>query len=71
MILFDLPSVEQLKQDFDYLPLDIWDTTEIENSITATLRTDFGNKASEAFFPPVELEEGQSYDNLLIWESYL
>jgi DNA polymerase III subunit alpha len=68
---FSLPSFESLKQTYNYLPeaLEFEKFNELFES--DILRTDYADKASEAFFPPVELNEGETYDDLLALETYL
>ena len=67
---FDLPSVQQLKKDFEYLP-EALETTEIESGIDIQIPTDLDKNASEAYFPIYELFEGQNAATKLTWESYI
>lgn len=67
---FNLPDVGLLNEQFNYLNYNV-DTAKISEQINFELRTDYANKASEAFFPPVELEEEQTYDGILTWNTYL
>jgi DNA polymerase-3 subunit alpha len=67
---YSLPSVQTLQENFAGLEKYL-DTAKIEEQIQATTRTDYGNHADEAFFPKVELPNGQNYATTLAWESYL
>ena len=67
---FELPNLNLLKETFGYLPK----ATEFEALIETfeiQIRTDYASKASEAFFPPVDLKDNQTYDDLLTWNTYL
>jgi DNA polymerase III subunit alpha len=68
---FFLPKSEDLKAEYQYLPKAITNLDLIIEKIDTQIRTDYADKASEAFYPPVELQEGQNYDNLLEWNTYL
>ncbi len=67
---FHLPSVLDLTKSYNYLPR-ATDWQKLDKTFNCELRTDYADKASEAYFPPVVLQDGQSYDNLLKWETYL
>ncbi|MBC7406294.1 MAG: DNA polymerase III subunit alpha [Candidatus Parcubacteria bacterium] len=67
---FHLPGAQELAQMYDYLPKATdWQT--LDKTFNCTLRTDYADKAGEAYFPPVDLLDGQTYDDLLKWETYI
>ncbi len=67
---FYIPSLEELQKTYEYLP-NITDTSSIEEEINIDIRVDYASKASEAFFPPVDLPKGQTDTNKLKWQSYI
>lgn len=67
---FSLPDIGLLNEKFAYLNPER-DLSRISDQVIFELRTDYANKASEAFFPPVELQKGQTFDNILAWNTYL
>ncbi len=67
---FSLPSVEKLKEIFDYCP-EAWDTSSITDKIKVDIRTDYDKHANEAFFPHFDLPEGQTPDIALTRDTYL
>ena len=67
---FDLPSVDQLKQTFDYCP-EAFDTDYITDRIKVEIRTDYDKHANEAFFPHFALPIGQTPDKVLTRDTYL
>jgi DNA polymerase III subunit alpha len=68
---FYLPDIKELKKEFDYLDPQVFDTQDLEDSINLEIRTDYAVKASEAFFPYVQLESGQNYADRLRYETYI
>ena len=66
----ELPSVEELMEDFAYCP-EALDTTQIESRIKVNIRTDYDKHANEAFFPYFELPKGQTADKVLTRITYL
>lgn len=67
---YSLPSVDILKQNFKEFE-EFLDTSVLEEQIKLETRTDYGLKASEAYFPEVKILENQNYNDILSWESYL
>ena len=67
---FHLPSIKDLAKMYDYLP-NAMNWEDLDKTFNCTLRTDYADKAGEAYFPPVILKEGETYDDLLKWETYL
>jgi len=65
-----LPSVDQLKKDFDYCP-EALDTSLVEEQIEIEIRTDYDKDASEAFFPKFHLDSSQTPQHRLTWETYI
>jgi DNA polymerase III subunit alpha len=68
---FHLPTVEELKKDFEYLGSEVFDTSDIESQIDLFIRTDYDKHANEAFFPNFPLNEGEDYNGRLIYEVYI
>jgi DNA polymerase III subunit alpha len=68
---FHLPSVDELKESFNYLHPETFDTSKIESQIDLFIRTDYDKHANEAFFPYFPLLEGQDYSGRLIYETYI
>jgi len=67
---FGLPTVEELQQQFAYLPK-ACDTRNLEQQIALTIRCDYDKHANEAFFPKLNLPKGQTASQTLKWEAYL
>ena len=67
---FYLPSVEELKQDFDYCP-QLFETQDLIDRLDTNIRTDYDKHANEAFFPHFELPTGQTPDKVLTRNTYL
>jgi DNA polymerase III subunit alpha len=67
---FALPSVDTLKQIYDYCP-ECFDTESIENTIKVEIRTDYDKHANEAFFPIYDLPQGQDAKLVLTRQVYL
>jgi DNA polymerase III subunit alpha len=67
---FELPSVSELKQIFDYCP-EALDTDYIESKLSTIIRTDYDKHANEAFFPIFDLPPGQTAGNVLTYNAYL
>ena len=68
---FHLPTVDELKLEFDYLEDKVWDTKAIEDTINLEIRTDYDKHANEAFFPYFPLNDGEDYNGRLIYEVYI
>jgi DNA polymerase III subunit alpha len=66
-----LYTVDELKNMFDYLPQKVFETQDIEDGISVTIRTDYDKHADEAFFPNFEIPSGQGYAQRLVWETYI
>ncbi len=67
---FYLPTVDELKAEFDYC-LEVFDTIHIESQIQIEILTDYANRASDAFFPIFKLEPDQTAMGRLTWETYI
>ena len=68
---FYLPTVNELKSNFDYLGNDVFDSENIESQIDLVIRTDYDKHANEAFFPNFKLPDGQDYAGRLIYDVYI
>lgn len=67
---FYLPSLEDLSKEFEYAPKAL-ETKFLEENIDITVRSDYDKHANEAFFPKLNLPEGQTPIDTLTWETYL
>lgn len=67
---FGLPSLQDLRAVFDYLP-GATDFSDLDAQIDIKIRTDYDKHASEAFFPHFELPEGQDYAGRLRYDTYI
>lgn len=67
---FNLPSVSQQKEDFEYLPEAV-ETALIEESIDIQIPTNFDKNADDAYFPIYNLPAEQNPADRLRWESYI
>ncbi|NJL97068.1 DNA polymerase III subunit alpha [Candidatus Gracilibacteria bacterium] len=65
-----LPAVNELKDDFEYLP-DALKTKDLEDLINIQIRTDYDKNVDGAFFPIFDLPIGQNAGMRLKWETYI
>lgn len=67
---FYLPSLDELKAEYSYLP-NACDTQKIEEQIQVEVRYDYDSNADEAFFPDLKIPENQNYAGKLTWDTYI
>jgi DNA polymerase III subunit alpha len=67
---FDLPSVGELHDMFDYAPK-AFDTRIIEDSCDIKILTNYDKNADDAFFPKFHILEGENPSDRLRWETYI
>ena len=68
---FDLPTVDELRKQFEYMGDGIFNTQDLEDSIDLSIRADYDKHADEAFFPNFLLPTGQTYPMRLHYEVYI